>query len=155
MSERPASLNDQHASWNSIFGQTGKRLPDRTLNPLIDPHQVVLVKSFEFPPHVDVSSTQRIFLDPHDHGPKNADYQVAELIGDALTPFPSKDLQLCLNKFHSVRLDSRNRLWVNDYRNYGLRTRKIVAYDIVSAEESYRHPCLQSRFTPFAETHFR
>src|SRR5574337_1530336 len=111
----------------------GKRLEDRSTPPLFSAEKDLEVyAALDYPPgNIAVSAEGRVFFSFHPAG--KAPIHIAELIADAVVPYPDKAAQE--EKFTSplsLRIDRQNRLWVLDYGAYGFRDVRLYAFDLHS-----------------------
>jgi sugar lactone lactonase YvrE len=115
----------------------GARLEDRTTVPEISTRFVETVANLPYPPgNIAVSADGRVFFTYHpDAAPP---VNVLELVNGEPVPYPSKDFadwQTVL----SVRIDRQNRLWTLDHAGYGRGTPRLIAFDLATNTEVYRH----------------
>jgi len=115
----------------------GKRLEDRTGEPLLAASALDAVVELDYPPgNIAVSADGRVFFTLHPDGLPPA--KVLELVGGQPVPYPDEAFQHAeagAPHFQSplaLRIDRQGRLWVLDYANYGRGQPRLVAFDLAT-----------------------
>jgi sugar lactone lactonase YvrE len=110
--------------------------PDRSTPPLLRDAKLELVATLDMAPgNVAVSPDGRVFFTFHPEG-RPSGIKLAELVSGKPLPFPNVEMQtLQMGKpsFDTplgVRLDSQGWLWTIDHGMHGLRTPRLLAFDI-------------------------
>lgn len=119
------------------YGGRGEAFADRSTTPLwpIDSLEIVATLP-EAPGNLAVSRDGRIFCTYHAEGhPKT---KVWELVNGQAIPFPSeqwqssKNGQVFLDAIFNIRIDAKNRLWTLDHGQNGIKTPRLLCFDIDS-----------------------
>lgn len=113
----------------------GQRLEDRTTEPALPASAIEVVADLELPPgNIAVSREGRVFFTFHpEAGPS---IRVAELVNGEPVAYPDESFQRPgrgpghFQTPLSLRIDSRNRLWVLDYGRYGFGQPRLFAFDL-------------------------
>jgi sugar lactone lactonase YvrE len=125
----------------------GRRLEDRTADPVLPRSALELVADLPLPPgNLAVSKTGRVFFTFHPEA--SPEVKVAELLNGKPVPYPDDAFQHEAEgtpHFQtplSMRIDSRGRLWVLDYGHYGFGTPRLLAFDLDTNRlaDSYEFP---------------
>lgn len=113
----------------------GAPFPDRAGEPVLPAAALEKVADLPAPPgNVAVSRDGRIFLTFHPEG--NPSVKVAEWKGGRAVAFPDLAFQLprdpgaWFDTPLSLRVDSRNRLWVLDHGSHGWSVPRLLAFDL-------------------------
>lgn len=117
----------------------GASYPGLETAPLFDTTALEIVYDAAEPPgNVTVSATGRIFLTIHpesrSRGPK-----VVEIVDGKAHPYPNLEFQKEYHTPLGVFIDTRNRFWVLDHGNHGIRSAQLFAFDLDSDSLVYRH----------------
>mgnify|MGYP000440961177 CR=1 FL=1 len=85
--------------------------------------------------HISSSAGGRLFLDAlardRESAVKTVEWQDGQML-----PFPAPALQAKFSTVHGLNVDTKDRLWILDYGNYGMAHRaRMYAYDIGSGQE--------------------
>jgi sugar lactone lactonase YvrE len=115
----------------------GGEFPDRSGPPLLAESALEVVADLPLPPgNIAVSSGGRVFFTFHpEAGPE---IKVAELIDGVPVPYPDAAAQAAggaepwFDTPLALRIDSQDRLWVLDYGAHGMRTPKLLAFDLAT-----------------------
>jgi sugar lactone lactonase YvrE len=120
------------------YGWTAEPFPDRTTPPLLRGARLEVVATLDAAPgNIAVSPDGRIFFTFHPEG-RPTGTKLAELVGGQPAPFPNVEIQTLQKGQPSfdtplgVRLDSRGWLWTIDHGLHGLRTPRLLAFDITT-----------------------
>lgn len=110
--------------------------PDRSTPPLLRDAKLEVVATLDVAPgNIAVSPDGRVFFTFHPEG-RPSGTKLAELVGDKPQPFPTVEMQTLQSGKPSfdtplgVRLDHRGWLWTIDHGMHGLRTPRLLAFDI-------------------------
>lgn len=109
----------------------GENYPDLTTDPVLSAGALEEVLAYPEPVgNVAVSSDGRVFFTVHpDARPKGN--RLLEYVDGAAEPYPDVGSQLALfDTVLGVVIDRENRLWTLDHGNHGLRTPRIIAFDL-------------------------
>jgi sugar lactone lactonase YvrE len=88
--------------------------------------------------NVAVAADGRIFFTVHpEAGPRGNKLLVAN--GTDIKPFPSADQQSLFDTVLGVRIDDQDRLWTIDSGYHGLRSARLLAFDIASGKVVHDH----------------
>jgi sugar lactone lactonase YvrE len=113
----------------------GEPYPDLTRPPAITENQLQEVLSYPEPiGNVAVSSSGRVFFTVHPESRPQGN-KLLQLVDGASVPFP--DVQSQRDLFDTVLgvvIDRQNRLWTIDHGNHGMRTARLLAFDLESGE---------------------
>jgi len=117
----------------------GRRLEDRTTDPLLSFCEVETVTQLDLPPgNVAVSPEGRVFFTYLPQAKPAV--KVAELVAGKVIPFPDEAFQkrrvgrLGFDTPLSIRIDRQNRLWALDYGSHGTRHPYLFAFDLTTQE---------------------
>ena len=121
------------------YGGDTVPFPDRSTEPLLPGSALEVVATLaEAPGNIAVSSTGRLFFNFHPEG-RPEGIQVAELVHGQPVPFPDAEFQQSRGwgepyfaGVFSLRIDAKNRLWTLDPGFHGLRTPRLMAFDLES-----------------------
>ena len=115
--------------------------PDRSTVPMLPGSALEVVATLaEAPGNIAVSSTGRVFINFHPEG-RPEGTKVAELVNGQPVPFPSAEFQHVrgwgepyFDQPFSLRIDNQNRLWTLDTGFHGMRTPRLLAFDLDSRQ---------------------
>jgi sugar lactone lactonase YvrE len=97
-----------------------------------------VVANLEFPPgNVAVSRDGRLFFTFHPEA--SPPVKVVEWVDGKPVPYPNADYQGEFQSVLSLRIDRQNRLWVLDNANHGTGEPRLIAFDLRTNEEVFRH----------------
>jgi sugar lactone lactonase YvrE len=120
------------------YGGGDLSFPDRTAEPKLPVTALEVVANLELPPgNVAVSGVGRVFFSFHPEG--SPSIRVAELVDGKPVPYPSASAQEELESILSLRVDRQNRLWTLDNANHGTGQPRLLAFDLSTNREVYRH----------------
>ena len=118
----------------------GKPYADLTTAPLIGAD--VLEQVLEYPEpigNVAVSKSGRVFFTVHPEARPRGN-KLLEYVDDASVPFPSIQQQAELfDTVLGVVIDRHNRLWTIDHGNHGMRTARLLAFDLDNGAVLHDH----------------
>lgn len=125
----------------------GGQLPDRTTVATFAFEDLETVADLDYPPgNIAVSASGQVFFTLHPDGrPPN---KVMLLGPEGPKPWPNKawqtpravgDEPLGFQSILSIRIDSKDRLWVLDYADYGQGQPRLLAFDINNGEQVHRY----------------
>jgi sugar lactone lactonase YvrE len=120
----------------STFSQC-RVLPDRNSEPLYSANRLEEVFATDFPrDHIALSDSGQIFLDFFDHDNKSErKITVYDPRKGKTVPFPSLEEQEKFHHIHSLRVDSKDRLWLLDGGGKWFFVKpKLFAYDIKTGD---------------------
>lgn len=113
----------------------GKPYPDLSTPPILS--ETVLEEVLSFPQpigNVAVSATGRVFFTVHPEARPRGN-KLLEYVDGASVPYPDGASQARLfDSVLGVAIDRFNRLWTIDHGNHGLRTARLLAFDLDSGE---------------------
>lgn len=117
----------------------GSYYPDLSTSPLLDTAALEAVYASPEPlGNVAVSASGRIFLTIHPEsrapGPK-----VVEIRDGEAWPFPDAGFQDEFSTPLGIFIDTKNRLWVLDHGNHGLKQAQLLGFDLETGALAYRH----------------
>ena len=120
------------------YGGGGTDFPDLNSIAQMPASSLESVADLEYPPgNVAVSASGRIFFTFH---PEAAPpISVAELVDGKPVPYPSMKFQENFQSVLSLRIDRQNRLWTLDNANHGTGQPRLLAFDLRTNEEIFRH----------------
>jgi sugar lactone lactonase YvrE len=113
----------------------GERYPDLSTTPLLDESAVEQVLSYAEPiGNVAVSAGGRVFFTVHPEArPEGA--RLLEWVDDMPVPFPDRESQSALfDTVLGIVIDRSGRLWTIDHGTHGLRTPRLLAFDLDSRQ---------------------
>lgn len=115
--------------WNRYGG--GELYPDLSSAPLIGAEALEEVLAYPEPiGNVAVSATGRVFFTIHPQSRPRGN-KLLEFIDGAAEPYPDGASQTRLfDTVLGVAIDRRNRLWTIDHGNHGIRTARLLAFDL-------------------------
>lgn len=121
------------AAWLRYGG--GEPYRDLTTSPIIAESSLEEVLSYRLPiGNVAVSRTGRVFFTVHPEARPKGN-KLLEHVDGASVPFPDGAAQAKLfDTILGVTIDRFDRLWAIDHGNHGLRTARLLAFDIDSGE---------------------
>lgn len=111
--------------------------PDRSTEPMLPASALEIVANLdEAPGNIAVSKSGRVFINFHPEGRPDA-VRVAEIVNGQPVPFPDAEFQHWrgwgkpyFDTVFSLRIDAQNRLWTLDPGFHGLRTPRLLAFDL-------------------------
>ncbi len=113
----------------------GEPYPSLVGQPILAESELQEVLSYPEPiGNVAVSKTGRVFFTVHPEARPQGN-KLMQFVDAASVPFP--DLQSQRRLFDTVlgvTIDSQDRLWTIDHGNHGMRTARLLAFDIESGE---------------------
>lgn len=122
----------------------GKRLEDRTTDPILPAFALQVVADLEFPPgNIAVSRRGRVFFTLHPDG--KPPHKVLELIDGEAVPYPSSAFQTPepgtphFDSVLSLRVDRQDRLWTLDFAHFGRGQPRLVAFDLANNEVAHQY----------------
>lgn len=121
------------------YGGETAPFPDRSTEPMLPSSALEVVATLlEAPGNIAVSAQGRVFITLHPEG-RPETMRVAELVNGQLIPFPNAEFQQprgsgqpYFDTVFSIRIDDQNRLWTLDPGFHGLRTPRLLAFDLQS-----------------------
>ncbi len=113
----------------------GEPFPDMTTSPMLSDNQLEEVLSYPEPiGNVAVSASGRIFFTVHPEARPQGN-KLLEFVDGASVPFPDGESQSRLfDTVLGVVIDRFDRLWTIDHGNHGLRTARLLAFDLATGE---------------------
>ena len=113
----------------------GDSYDDLTSTPLIDAAMLEEVLDYPEPiGNVAVSSTGRVFFTVHPEARPRGN-KLLEFVDGAATPYPSIQEQAELfDTVLGVAIDRFDRLWTIDHGNHGMRSARLIGFDLASGE---------------------
>ena len=113
----------------------GEPYPDLTSSPALREEALEEVLSYRLPiGNVAVSETGRVFFTVHPEARPKGN-KLLEYVDGASVPFPDGAAQQQLfDTVLGVAIDRFNRLWTIDHGNHGMRTARLLAFDLDSGE---------------------
>jgi sugar lactone lactonase YvrE len=113
----------------------GQPYPDLTTSPVLAESSLEEVLSYRLPiGNVAVSRTGRLFFTVHPEARPKGN-KLLEYVDGASVPFPDGTAQAKLfDTVLGVAIDRFDRLWTIDHGNHGLRSARLLAFDINSGE---------------------
>lgn len=121
--------------FKTTYGGSVTPFPDRTTPPILPASAVEVVAELpEAPGNVAVSAEGRVFFSFHPEG--RPALKVAELVDGKAVPFPPSfdpyDAPI------SLRIDRQNRLWTLDTGFHGLKTVRLLTFDLATKQLVHR-----------------
>ena len=113
----------------------GEYYADLSGPPLVDERDLEEVLSYPEPiGNVAVSAAGRVFFTVHPESRPRGN-KLLEYVDGASVPYPDIESQQRLfDTVLGVVVDRQNRLWTLDHGNHGLRTARLLAFDLASGE---------------------
>jgi sugar lactone lactonase YvrE len=113
----------------------GDPYPDLTSTPILDEQLLEEVLAYSEPiGNVAVSSTGRVFFTVHPEARPQGN-KLLEYVDGASVPFPDgKSQERLFDTVLGVAIDQQERLWTIDHGNHGLRSAKLLAFDLGTGE---------------------
>lgn len=117
----------------------GRPYPDLSGPPLVPESALeVVVTSPEPIGNVAVAEDGRVFYTIHPESrPEGAKLLVWQ--DGRATPYPSESAQKGFDTILGVAIDRQNRLWTIDHGTHGLRTPRLLAFDLATGSVSHDH----------------
>jgi sugar lactone lactonase YvrE len=117
------------ALWMRYGG--GERYPDLSTTPVLDESAIQEVLSYEEPiGNVAVSAGGRVFFTVHPEARPDGP-RLLEYVDGTAVPFPDRESQPALfDTVLGVAIDRFDRLWTIDHGTHGLRTPRLLAFDL-------------------------
>ncbi len=118
----------------------GQPYPDISTTPLLDADTLEEVLAYPEPiGNVAVSRSGRIFFTVHPEGRPQGN-KLLEYVDGAAVPYPDGRSQPELfDAVLGVVVDVQNRLWTIDHGNHGIRTARLLAFDLNDGKLIYDH----------------
>lgn len=116
----------------------GEDYPDLTTAPLLDSNALEEVLAYAEPiGNVAVNRDGRVFFTVHPEARPTGN-KLLEYVDGASVPFPDgKSQQQLFDTVLGVAIDRFDRLWTIDHGNHGLRTARLLAFDLATRELVY------------------
>ncbi len=113
----------------------GEPYPDLSSTPILNSTEIEEVLAYPEPVgNVAVSADDRIFFTVHPESRPQGN-RLLEYVSGAAVPYPDISSQLELfDTVLGVVIDRQNRLWTIDHGNHGLRTPRLLAFDLESGK---------------------
>jgi sugar lactone lactonase YvrE len=113
----------------------GEAYPDLSTTPVLPGSALEEVLSYPQPiGNVAVSAGGRVFFTVHPEARPQGN-KLLEFVDGASVPFPDGAAQASLfDTVLGVAIDRHNRLWTIDHGNHGMRTARLLAFDLESSE---------------------
>ena len=113
----------------------GEPYPDLSGPPILPESELEEVLTYPEPiGNVAVSAQGRIFFTVHPESRPQGN-KLLEFVADASVPFPDVQSQRRLfDTALGLTIDRQNRLWTIDHGNHGLRTARLLAFDLDSGD---------------------
>jgi sugar lactone lactonase YvrE len=113
----------------------GKPYPDLSTSPMLSSNSLEEVLSYPQPiGNVAVNRTGRVFFTVHPEARPRGN-KLLEFVDGASIPFPDGASQRQLfDTVLGVAIDRQNRLWTIDHGNHGIRTARLLAFDLETGE---------------------
>jgi len=113
----------------------GEPYPDLSTTPILPGSALEEVLSYPQPiGNVAVSADGRVFFTVHPEARPQGN-KLLEFVDGASVPFPDGAAQASLfDTVLGVAIDQHNRLWTIDHGNHGMRTARLLAFDLESGE---------------------
>ncbi len=126
------------AAWVRWGG--GEPYPDLTTSPLLDADELEEVLSHPLPiGNVAVSGTGRVFFTVHPEARPEGN-KLLEFVDGSAVPYPGVQQQAALfDTVLGIAIDRRGNLWTIDHGNHGMRSARLLAFDLVSGEVIHDH----------------
>jgi hypothetical protein len=125
------------------YGGSDEPFPNMATQPLWPSDSLKIVATLPEPPgNLAVSKTGRVFCTYHAEG--RPELKVWELIGGKPVAFPneqwqsSKNGETFLGDIFNIRIDSKDRLWTVDHGFHGIKTPRLLCFDINTKELAYQ-----------------
>jgi sugar lactone lactonase YvrE len=120
------------------YGGGDANFEDRTSDPELPVRALQVVANLDFPPgNVAVSPDRRVFFTFHPEA--SPPVKVVEWVDGEPVPYPSAEAQAEFQSVLSVRIDRQHRLWTLDNANHGTGTPRLLAFDLRTNKEVFRH----------------
>jgi sugar lactone lactonase YvrE len=118
----------------------GESYPDLTTSPLLDADQLEEVLSYPLPiGNVAVSNTGRVFFTVHPEARPKGN-KLLEFVDGAAVPYPGTRQQATFfDTVLGVAIDRRGNLWTIDHGNHGMRSARLLAFDLNSGDVVHDH----------------
>lgn len=113
----------------------GQSYIDLSTPPILDSSGLEVVLSYPEPiGNVAVSASGRIFFTVHPESRPQGN-KLLEFVNGAAVPFPNGAVQQeIFDTVLGVSIDQQNRLWTIDHGNHGLRSARLLAFDLNSGK---------------------
>lgn len=118
----------------------GEPYPDLTTAPLLDAGALQEVLSYPLPiGNVAVSKTGRVFFTVHPEARPQGN-KLLEFVDGAAVPYPGTRQQAALfDTVLGIAIDRSGNLWTIDHGNHGMRSARLLAFDLDSGEVVHDH----------------
>lgn len=118
----------------------GKLYPDLSTSPLLSENTLEEVLSYPQPiGNVAVNKAGRVFFTVHPEARPRGN-RLLEYVDGASVPYPDGASQRRLfDTVLGIAIDRFNRLWTIDHGNHGLRTARLLAFDLDSGDLIHDH----------------
>lgn len=112
----------------------GQPYPNLSTSPVLAEDALEEVLSYRLPiGNVAVNATGRVFFTVHPEARPKGN-KLLEYVDGASVPFPDGKSQNLFDTVLGVAIDRYNRLWTIDHGNHGMRTARLLAFDIETRE---------------------
>jgi sugar lactone lactonase YvrE len=112
----------------------GEPYPDLTTAPVLDADGLEDVLSYPLPiGNVAVSGSGRVFFTVHPEARPEGN-KLLEFVDGAAVPYPGARQQALFDTVLGVAIDRQDRLWTIDHGNHGLRSARLLAFDLDSGD---------------------
>ena len=118
----------------------GDFYPDLSTEPILQKEQLEEVFRYEEPlGNIAVSKDKRVFFTVHRESRPTTN-KVMEIVGGKAVPYPNTSYQKeHYNTVLGLFIDDLNRLWTIDHGNHGFQDVMLLAFDLNTNKEVYRH----------------
>lgn len=113
----------------------GQPYPDLSTSPMLSSNSLEEVLSYPQPiGNVTVNRAGRVFFTVHPEARPRGN-KLLEYVNGASVPYPDgASQQRLFDTVLGVAIDRQNRLWTIDHGNHGIRTARLLAFDLDSGE---------------------
>jgi sugar lactone lactonase YvrE len=120
-------------AWSRYGG--GQPYPDLSTSPVLSADELEEVLSYPLPiGNVAVSASGRVFFTVHPEARPKGN-KLLEYVDGASVPFPDgASQQKLFDTVLGVAIDRYNRLWTIDHGNHGMRTARLLAFDLETGQ---------------------
>jgi len=117
----------------------GAPYPDLTTAPLLQADRLEAVLSYPLPiGNVAVSASGRVFFTVHPEARPTGN-KLLEFVDGAAVPYPGIRQQALFDTVLGVAIDRRGNLWTIDHGNHGMRSARLLAFDLDSGDVVHDH----------------
>jgi sugar lactone lactonase YvrE len=98
--------------------------------PILDSNSLEIITNTSLPPgNIAINKDNRKFFNYHPEY-KKSPLKIVEMINEQIIPYPNNTFQEYIITCLSIRIDNLNRLWLLDFGNMGIKSPKLISFQL-------------------------